>query len=217
MILSGQPHEIMTHLCQHYPHVSGCVKAARAMVTHGKQEVSEYQAAALAALAKAYDVPGANILEIGTYYGYTAATIALAAPHANVMTLNTSQAEIIAARKSLAKFSNVKFQCIPSWDYLLSYNGPALDMIFVDGDHKRIALDLPWFDWVRVGGLMVFHDYTPLGAPRHCPPVYDALNAAVYRIGRGFDVLIVDDAQLGMAGWFKRHVHEHLLDYPSEV
>lgn len=217
MILTGAPHEIMSDICGKYPPAAQHVKAAAAMVSHGKQEVTEYQAAALATLAHQYDTDGAHILEIGTYYGFSAAVMAMAAPNTKIVSLNTNEAEVLIARRALAKLKNVRVECVASWDYLKEYEGPALDMIFVDGDHKRIALDLPWFDWLRAGGLMVFHDYTPLGAPRHCPPVYDVLNQCTERIGRGFDVLIIDTNRLGMAGWYKNNVHEHLIEYPSEV
>lgn len=217
MILTGAPHEILAQVNALNSKAEGIIKAARAMVSRGRQDVEDFQAAALAMLAAPYDVGGAHVLEIGTYYGYTAAVLGLAAPMAHVVTLNTLQHEVIAAQKNLRQLPNVKPLCVASWDYLKEYNGPALDMIFVDGDHKRIALDLPWFDWLRPGGLMVFHDYTPLGAPRHCPPVFEALNAAVERIDRGFDVLIVDNQQIGMAGWYKRNTKEHLIHYPREI
>ena len=217
MILSGRPVDIQADIIRRFPRASDILRTASPLVTHGRQEVEPYQAMALAQHAADYDLPGANILEIGTYYGYTAAVMATAAPMAHLVTLNTHPDEVTAARKSLASLTNVKVEGVASWDYLKEYTGPALDMIFVDGDHKRVALDLPWFDWLRVGGLMIFHDYTPEGSPRHCPPVYNALNAAVERIGRGFDAIIIDDRNIGMAGWYKNKVSEHLVSYPEGI
>lgn len=217
MILSGRPVDITADITRRFPRAFDILRTASPLVTHGRQEVEPYQAMALAMLAADYNKPNANILEIGTYYGYTAAVMATAAPLAHITTLNTHPGEVTVARKALASLANVKVECAASWDYLKEYTGPALDMIFVDGDHKRVALDLPWFDWLRVGGLMVFHDYTPLGAPRHCPPVYNALNAAVERIGRGFDVIIIDDRKIGMAGWYKQKVSEYLVSYPEGI
>lgn len=217
MILIGAPHEILSQINAMDSKAEGVIKSARALVSRGRQDVEDYQAAALAMLAAQYNVGGAHILEIGTYYGYTAAVLGLAAPMAHVVTLNTLDWEVIAAKQNLRQLENVELVCMASWDYLKAYTGPALDMIFVDGDHKRIALDLPWFDYIRPGGLMIFHDYTPLGAPRHCPPVYEALNVASERINRGFDVLVIDDRQVGMVGWYKRSTKEHLLHYPKEI
>lgn len=63
---------------------------------------------------------------------------------------------------------------------------------------------MPWFDRLMVGGLMYHHDYCPPDSyPRPCRWVWKALNEFSAKL-RGPDVLIVDDAQEGMAGWYRR-------------
>lgn len=173
-----------------------CPEAAQALKNsaHIRGQLEPYQAAALFALARKHD--GGNILEIGTLIGYSASLIAQAAPNAEIATLNSAAHEIEAARHNLAEWPNVQVIQAISWDYLESYVGPMLNMVFVDGDHKRVARDVPWWDWVAEGGLMLFHDYSP----EKCPPVYAAVNGLAEALGRGPDVLLMDDQGVGMAG-----------------
>ena len=51
---------------------------------------------------------------------------------------------------------------------------------------------------------MLHHDYTPKGAPRETPIVYNELVKFGEFIGREPDVLMIDDLGTGMAGWYKR-------------
>ncbi len=90
-----------------------------------------------------------------------------------------------------------------SWDLLGQYLG--MDMIFVDGDHKNVVRDLPWWNALKPGGFMFFHDYTPADATsRPCPPVYEALNDfSIYLKRPEPDVIVVDDGKLGMAGFYR--------------
>ena len=53
---------------------------------------------------------------------------------------------------------------------------------------------------------MLWHDYSPEDASkRPCVWVYEFLNAIRGGIGRDFDVLVISDVKVGMAGWYKRH------------
>lgn len=202
MNLTGTPAELMAAL-PHWAH--DVVRNARGVITSGKarQSVYPYQAAALAVLADRYDRPGAQILEIGTYYGFTAAVMALSAPQAGIVTLNPVTWEVEAAIANLANLPNTAVFCMASQDYLEAYCGPGFDLIFVDGDHKRVMEDLPWWEYVNPGGLMLFHDFSPSDSARPCPPVYRALSEFGERLGRAPDVSIVDNDKVGMIGWFK--------------
>ena len=206
MILTGTPAEIMTSLTRLHSEVDSVLSLAGASIQHGKtkQSVYSYQAAALYALAKPYNRPECRILEIGTYYGYSAAVLAMAVPDTAVITLNPVMWEAKDARRNLSQFGNVSVVERHSWDYLgMLAPGWAFDFIFVDGDHKRVRLDLPYWNRLPIGGLLVFHDYTPLGAPRHCPPVSEVVNGFAEWLGREPDVLVVDDQKVGMAGFYK--------------
>src|SRR5512139_364275 len=171
-----------------------------------RRAVSNYQGMALCALARQYDHESANILEIGTAYGHSCFMIASGAPKARIITLNNPEKvwEIDAARRQLKMYKNVTVVGKLSWDYLARYVGPPLEMIFVDGDHAHIKNDLPWWNWLKVGGLFVHHDYSPAGSVRECPPVFEALNEFGAFLGRSPDVLIVDDQEIGLAGWYKQ-------------
>lgn len=161
---------------------------------HIKGQVLPHQAAALYAFAKGYN--GGPLLEIGTFVGYTASLMAQAAPLARIITLNPTAHEVKEARVNLEYCPNVEVIQAKSWDYLKGYNGPFLDFIFVDGDHNRIARDLPWWDWVAKGGLMLFHDYSQV----QCPPVFEGVNEF---FDRDPDILIKDDDGNGLVGFYK--------------
>lgn len=186
-----------------YPEVDSILGKARALTPRGRREIIDYQAMLLYCLAKDYDFEGANFLEIGTFWGFSAAMMAMAAPRANIVTLNPKPWEYEKAVENLRPLGNVRVFCVHSWDYLENYPGPKLDMIFVDGDHKRIEKDLPWWDWVKEGGLFLHHDYSPQESARPCQVVYERLNRFCEEIGQDFDVLVVDDEGVGMAGWRK--------------
>jgi predicted O-methyltransferase YrrM len=180
------------------------VLAASRCITRGnvRQQIRPYQAHVLYHMARRYNREGARILEIGTYYGYSAAVMAQAAPLAHITTLTPMDWEANDARVNLAQFGNATVLCKASWDYLTEDTG-EFDMIFVDGDHKQIRRDLPWYNRIRPGGLMLFHDYSPNGSAMACPPVYRALEE-MRQTFREFDVLVVDTEQIGMAGYIRR-------------
>ena len=173
-----------------------CPKAQQALENsaHIKSQLLPYQAAALYILARSHN--GGNFLEIGTFVGYSASLMAQAAPDAQIITLNPAEHEVREARVNLKQWPNVEVIQTKSWDYLESYDGPFLDFIFVDGDHKRIEKDLPWWDWVAEGGLMLFHDYSP----KECPPVYNAVSKF---FKNSPDILLVDTEGIGMVGFVK--------------
>lgn len=163
---------------------------------HIRGQLELHQAAALYVLAGKHN--GGHILEIGTLAGYSASLMAQAAPEAKIVTLNPAENEIPVATANLARYQNIQIVMAKSWDYLTDYKGPKLDLIFVDGDHKRVGKDMPWWDWLAGGGLMLFHDYSP----KACPPVYEAVNQLGERLGRGPDVLIMDEEKVGLAGFY---------------
>lgn len=210
MKLYGDWQDLEKQLSAAYPDALAAIeRAARVASGSTKQCIDKepqylYQAIALFGLASSYNRPGARLLEIGTYYGRSASIIALAAPDTEVVTINPVEWEFEAASHNLQPIANVSPLCVASWDYLETYDGPELAMIFVDGDHKRAPMDLPWWNWVEVGGLFLWHDYSPNGSARACPPVWRALHAFAANIGRGPDVEIIDSHKVGMAGWIKR-------------
>ena len=193
MILTGHENDLLKGLLRDYPDAID----ALAKSGHIKGQLKLYQAAALYALARRYDK--GNILEIGTLVGYSSSLIAQAAPNGTITTLNPTTHEAKEARKNLVQYGNVTVIEQKSWDYLNKYTGPLLDMIFVDGDHVRVEKDLPWWSWLKRGGLMLFHDYT-----EHCSPhVCRAVDGMSEILGKGPDVLLIDTDDVGMAGFIK--------------
>ena len=206
MHLRGTPDDILNQVARQYPVVMDVLNHSNTAIAtrKTKREIAPYQAAALYAVTRPYNYAGAHILEIGTALGFSASVMAQAAPQAHITTLNPRVDEADRARQNLVQFPNVKVVAAASWDYLLHYKLPLFDLIFVDGDHAQVARDLPWFNLLRPGGLMIFHDYAPAGTYRQCPPVYDCLNHMVGTLGRDFDVSVIDDGGVGMVGVYKR-------------
>jgi predicted O-methyltransferase YrrM len=202
--LEGTPDEIGAVLADWRPDAAEALLAARALVPASKREVLAHEAALLYALAIRYDHEGARILEIGTALGYSAAVLALAAPKASIVTLNPKPGEYEQAVSNLAALGNVLAVQQHSWDYLARYTGPSLDMVFVDGAHDQVERDLAWFGWLKVGGLMLYHDYSPAESRRPCPHVYEVVRQFGATLGREPDVLVVDSRLRGMAGWYRR-------------
>ena len=205
--IGRKPEEILAGLEAMVPGLGLGLECARANVPWSKREIREYEAAALFALARqaaAGSASGGNILEIGTAYGYSCAVLAEAAPGASIVTLNPKAPEWEAAVENLSVYSNVRVVCERSWDYLAGYDGPALDLVFVDGDHGRTVLDFAWFERLRPGGLLLLHDYAPAGSGRPCQPVYEAANALRDGLGRDFDVHVEADDGVGLAGFYRR-------------
>jgi predicted O-methyltransferase YrrM len=169
-----------------------------------KREIMPYEAACLYALARQFDRPGAEFFEIGTCYGWSALVMAAGAPHAHIATCTPNPSHIEAATANFAGHPNLELRPARSQDLLTDYRGPLLDMLFIDGDHNAVIHDMPWWNWLKVGGLMVHHDYCPADAPiRPCRPVYDCLNEWAAKT-HPFDVLIVNHEQAGLAGWYRR-------------
>jgi len=201
-LIDKSPQDLLSELTTQYPELEAVMAEVRATVPPLKREIAAYQAAALYALTKPYD--GGRILEIGTAWGYSAAIMAKAAPKAQIITLNPNVEEARTARKYLEPYKNVTVETLKSWEYLQEYKGAPFDLIFVDGDHKRVRADLPFWEHVAPGGTFFFHDYSPDGTPRACPPVYEAVNAFTIELGKTEpDILVVDNKGVGMAGFVK--------------
>src|SRR5512139_2066330 len=203
--LRGTPSDIINSAAAICPEVQQVLAKVRGRVApiKPKREIYEYQAACLYVLARQYNWEGARILEIGTALGYSAAVMASAAPLAAIVTLNPKESEVEQARGYLTAWPNVKVEQMLSWDYLSAYRGDGFDLIFVDGDHAHVSADLPWWFHVKPGGLFLFHDYSPENSGRPCPPVYQAINDFSATIDQLLNVCIVDDQNVGLAGFYR--------------
>lgn len=197
--------EWLAHYVAQHKELTKLEYAARKAIPNTKKAVYPYQAAALYHHAKPYN--GGRALEIGTAYGYSCYFLASAMPDSQIVTLNASEGEWVEDVKILERFKNVTCLHRLSWDYLAESDGTAIyNFIFVDGDHRPgpIRRDFQYFNRLLNGGLILFHDYSPLGSGRECPPVYEAVNELSKTLGRQPDVLIVDDRQVGMAGFIRK-------------
>lgn len=195
--------EWLAHFQAQHRELANIELVAQRAIPNKKKAIWPYQAAALYHYARPYD--GGHCLEIGTAYGYSCWYLASAMPHSWIVTLNASEGEWVEDVKILSRFKNVTCLHRLSWDYLAEGDGTAIyNFIFVDGDHKRVRNDFPYFNRLVDGGLIMFHDYSPLGSGRECPPVYEAVNQLSETLRREPDILVVDDRQVGMAGFIRR-------------
>lgn len=195
--------EILNGVIEKHPYIPAVLERVAARVEVNKRAIAPYQAAVLYELVK--ERAPKRILEIGTALGYSAAIMAEAAPKAEIITLNPDVPEAEQAKQVLYNYyPNVAVAIQKSWDFLDAFDGEPFDFIFIDGDHKNVRLDLPWWEHLSEGGLFFFHDYSPEGTYRSCPPVYEAVNQFAASLDRKPDVIIIDDGQVGMAGFTKQ-------------
>lgn len=199
------PDEITAECRRLRPEVDSILARSRAAVGPSKREIWPHQAAALYVLAAGQARANALCLEIGTAFGYSASILAQAFAAGFVVTLNPKATEAPAARGYLAPFGNVVVIAERSATYLAEYRGPKLAMVFVDGSHllDDVRTDCQWYERLAPGGLIVFHDYSPVESRRPSPEAMQAADELGARLGRGPDVLVVDDGLVGMAGWYR--------------
>jgi predicted O-methyltransferase YrrM len=204
MRLTGTADQITAAIVAEHPDVLEALETAQCAVKWSKRQIWPHEAAVLYALAKAAD--GGRILEIGTAYGYSAAVMAEAAPHAEIVTLNPKPGEFAQGRDALKSWPNVRCLFETSAAYQTDHGGQFWDLVFVDGSHlyEHVAIDARWWKCVKRGGAIVFHDFSPEGSARATPGAYQAITEFGQRLGREPDVLVVDHRQVGMAGWRRR-------------
>jgi len=210
--ITGTRDEIMSEIRLQYEsdyNIDALIYEAKRLIGAARpdKEVWDEQAAALVVLARQYVEKSApSFLELGAYHGYSAAVLKLACPNALVTTLEPDPTNRKTTRANVADLG-VIVRPEQSTAYLaLTENGgrKKYDLIFVDGDHKHIRDDLPWWNRLKVGGLFLHHDYSPLESARPCPPVFEALNEFAAKMGREPDVLMVDDTGVGLWGMYRR-------------
>jgi predicted O-methyltransferase YrrM len=204
VIIRGTQAEIMAECKRYEPRLPNIAEKVKGRVPAKKRQIAPFQGYALYMLTRMLEPE--RVVELGTFFGYSAAMMSEAAPEAHITTLNPKVWEYEVAVKCMAFYPMVKCLNKYSWDYMEELGSISfLDMVFVDGDHKQIYRDLPWWNLLKVGGLFFHHDWTPEDAEiRPCKPVYEALNDFGDFLGREPDVQVVDDKDLGMAGWYKR-------------
>jgi len=198
MILGGSPDELFSTLMEQFPGTPKCPADLH-------PQMLPYQLIALYGLASQYNRLDAAILEIGTGDGASAFMLSRAAPSARIVSLTISHREAAQSgcRLGAAGCTNVDIVLRASWDYFRA-EMRLWDMIFVDGDHNHIERDLQWWERLNVGGLMLFHDYSPMESEHPSPIVFAMLNMWLRGLRRErFDVLIADDTATGMAGLYK--------------
>ncbi len=131
--------------------------------------------------------------------------MATAAPLAQITTLNPKDGEFERASDNLKIRSTVRVVKSTSQDFWVARHGDLYDLIFVDGDHSynMVMHDSQFFNCLRSGGMILFHDYSPDGSTRPSGGSYQALNDLQTRY-RQADILVIGSGQVGMLGWIRR-------------
>jgi predicted O-methyltransferase YrrM len=166
MIYRKNPKDFITLVAQEYPEIHDVLEVAATRVRDRKQAIKRYQAAILYQIARRYDKhQNVTVVELGTRKGYSAAVLGQALPNARIFTCECNVANAEEAAGNLRLFPNVDVINLYSWNFLKQANDGRLSLVFVDGDHEKVAMDMEWWRKVKPGGCMVFHDYSPLKFP----------------------------------------------------
>lgn len=207
--LIGTDEEISAAVHEAWPEVGAVLAWTRKRIPHIKRQIAPYQGAVLAYYASRQNRPGARFLEIGTALGYSACLMATAAPEAKVITLNPKDGEFEKAVANLKIRSTVQVVKKTSVEFaqqeLGGGNSDQFDLVFVDGDHsyKMVLFDSQFFNRLRTGGLILFHDYSPDGSARPSDGCFRALNELQEK-HRPADVKVIGTGGVGMLGWIRK-------------
>lgn len=123
----------------------------------------------------------AEVLEVGSAYGFSSIVMALAGAHVTAVDPHqwlNSHAAMVANLAAYAVFSRVEIDRRDSWTALPQmYNaGRMFDLVWIDGDHeaRTVTHDVEWARrLLRPTGTMAVHDY----GEDTCPGVKQALDA----------------------------------------
>jgi hypothetical protein len=137
-----------------------------------EQMCSSPQPEFLYTLAKSVPTDG-TIVEIGTCAGKSLISMAMAR-----RSVIGSQVHSIDIEKHPCVEKYIEKAGVKSWTHLIigestkvaqSWTKP-IDLLFIDGDHRYVSVKrdiLAWSKWVKVNGMMAFHDYgNGTGVPR---------------------------------------------------
>lgn len=204
-ILAGNDGDILAAVRDAYPDVTAVLNWTGRNIPAMKRQIAPYQGAVLAYFAHQQNYPGAKFLEIGTLMGYSACLMATAAPQAQITTLNPRDGEYERARATLRIRSNVQVVKKTSQEWYQERRGELYDLIFVDGDHsyRMVLHDSQFFNSLRPGGLILFHDYSPDGSARPSDGSFRALND-LQECRRPADVKVIGTGGVGMLGWIRQ-------------
>lgn len=157
----------------------------------------------LAGIGTWFNFEGARILELGACRGGSASIWAEAAPRAEIHTLEPAKRFQAELRAVLKPYPNVTIWQKFSWHHFTETmeNPEEWDLIFVDASHVFVHRDLPWWNRLKVGGLMLFDDYTPRIYPVVCAAVRDLWECMGLESA---DILVRRYQRAGMAGIWKR-------------
>lgn len=201
--MTGSPGEILSRFLHEYPRLYYSLQHMQGI----KSQVGLHQACGLMLMAEQFDRKTCSVLNIGCAFGYSTACLSRGAPLARIVSLDVDLKRIQIAQRALSNYRNVQLIRMKSWDY---FDDQRWDMIFVDGCHRAIWRDMPFYNRVKPGGLFLSHDYIPA----RFPFVVEALNGLEEQFDRPFDVRIYDDRGCGVVGMVRQK--EEIWQMPKD-
>ena len=200
--LRGHPGKMLSRLMNVAPDAAIAIRENR--LIPGKVDL--YQATVLFMAARQYDHVGAQIVDFGTMHGWSASMLSSGAPGALVHTLEPDRERRVMAKWHLTKWGflngNVRVLADTSQEFQrkIADRGVGVDLVFIDGDHHHCEPDMPWWNLLREGGLLLFHDYTA-----KYQSVVTCVDGLVKQLGKEDpDILLVNARNgQGMAGVYK--------------
>lgn len=103
-----------------------------------------------------------NILEIGTFLGYSAALILQTCPNAHLTTIEKSQENACDAMenlKNLGLATRCSVVCCDAMDFLQQTKNENYDLIFLDGPKGQYNKYLPYLkEMLKSGGVLIADD-----------------------------------------------------------
>lgn len=191
--------QLISWISQKWPRARSIFKRTE----HIHHSMPPWESMLLAGIGTWFNYPGARILEIGGCKGGSASIWAEAAPKAEIHTLEPAKRFQSILHENLKPYPNITIWQKFSWHHFLeTMEDPLLwDLIFVDGSHVFVHRDLPWWNRLKVGGLMFFDDYTPRIYPVVCAAVRDLWESMGLESA---DIIVRRRNRAGMAGIWKR-------------